>query len=252
MRFAHLSRTPIALLVAAVLSVCAVTLSRSAKVALAAASSPSVTVTPGYLWFGNVSVNKISAYQTETVTNTGSSALQIASITLTPDLFNAFGIRNQTCGATLASGAACTFDIVFRPTAAGYAQSQISRTDSASGSPQQMYVAGEGWVGPLFVTDPGSLTFNPTPVGSTAGYQEVALQNLGAGQVTIKSIAITNTTDFYSWGIRKQTCGKTIAPNSGCIFDVAFRPTRTGAITASISVDYNSSEVQIQLAGTGK
>ena len=252
MRFAHLSRTPIALLVAAVLSVCAVTLSRSAKVALAAASSPSVTVTPGYLWFGNVSVNKISAYQTETVTNTGSSALQIASITLTPDLFNAFGIRNQTCGATLASGAACTFDIVFRPTAAGYAQSQISITDSASGSPQQMYVAGEGWVGPLFVTDPGSLTFNPTPVGSTAGYQEVALQNLGAGHVTIKSLPSLTPPISIPGVSENRPVERPIAPNSGCIFDVAFRPTRTGAITASISVDYNSSEVQIQLAGTGK
>jgi hypothetical protein len=49
-------------------------------------------------------------------------------------------------------------------------------------------------------------------------------------QLTIRSIAITNTNDFYSWGIREQTCGSALAAGASCTFSVAFRPTRTGAI----------------------
>ena len=213
----------------------------------------SIVVSPGYLWFGDIQVNEISSYQTETLTNSGGSTLNIGSIQMISDLFDAFGIRNQTCGATLGSGSSCSFDVVFRPTAAGYAQSQVSITDNFSGSPQQFYVAGEGETGPKLSFSSTSLAFPPTSVGNTAAYQQVTITNVASNEVKLSSIAITDTTNPYSWGIRENTCGPTLLLEHFCTFSVAFRPTTTGPLTADVTIKDNAGQpTKITLAGTGK
>lgn len=92
--------------------------------------------------FGSVGVGVVSAAQTVTLTNNGSLALAIQAITLTGD----FAISNgsNTCGATLAVGSACTFQVAFAPTAGGVRQGSVSVTDNATNSPQTVALTGTG------------------------------------------------------------------------------------------------------------
>jgi hypothetical protein len=57
---------------------------------------------------------------------------------------SSYGIRESTCGSTLAAGANCTFYVAFRPNVTGALPVQIKVTDTATGSPQITNVTGTG------------------------------------------------------------------------------------------------------------
>jgi len=78
---------------------------------------------PTSLNFGDVPVNTISPSQSMTLTNVGNVAMTIKSLTLTGA--SSF-TQSNTCGASLASGASCTIQAVFAPTASGNASAVIS------------------------------------------------------------------------------------------------------------------------------
>src|SRR4029077_15338220 len=63
-------------------------------------SVSTVSISPTSLSFGNVAINSTSAPKTVTLKNTGSTALEISSITASTP----FAVSSNTCGATLASG----------------------------------------------------------------------------------------------------------------------------------------------------
>ena len=78
-------------------------------------------------------------------TNTGTGTITISTIatsgTNTDDFAN-----NGTCanGTALASGATCTFQMVFTPSAAGARSATLTVTSNASGSPQSLGLSGTG------------------------------------------------------------------------------------------------------------
>jgi hypothetical protein len=103
------------------------------------------TVSPTSVAFGQVAVNNNSLTQTLTVTNNTGAGLTALAVTpattSTPTTPNVFtrpaGTAGGTCGATLAIGASCTINIVFRPVAASAYTGTVTITSSASivGSP---------------------------------------------------------------------------------------------------------------------
>src|ERR1022692_4213777 len=76
---------------------------------------------------------------TTTLSNTGSTALSISSITITGS--TTFSQTN-TCGTSVAAGGSCTISVTFRPTAKGGSSGDVSVTDSGGGSPQQVPLSG--------------------------------------------------------------------------------------------------------------
>ncbi len=78
---------------------------------------------PTSLNFGDVPVNTISPSQTMTLTNVGNVAMTIKSLTLTG---SAEFTQTNTCGPSLASGASCTIQAVFAPTASGNVSAVVS------------------------------------------------------------------------------------------------------------------------------
>ncbi len=76
------------------------------------------TVSPTSLAFGNEYVNVSSAVQSLTVTNSGTVALPLTSITLAGTNPLQFSETN-TCGTSVAVGATCTISVVFKPTRTG-------------------------------------------------------------------------------------------------------------------------------------
>jgi hypothetical protein len=161
---------------------------RSQTVALTGtgAAPAGVSLTPNALSFAASGVGLTSAAQTLTLTNNGGVALTISATAIS----SGFLIAANTCGSTLAAGAACALQIVFSPTAAGPASGTLVLTDSAASSPQTVSLSGIGIDFTLAANGPTSATLTSgasatyalqlTSPASLAGDGSVALTCTGA------------------------------------------------------------------------
>jgi streptogramin lyase len=109
-------------------------------VSLTGTGTTPVTLSPSTLTFAAVAVGDTSAPKTVKLTNHGNVALDFSSILPTTN----FGVSSNTCGASIAAGAACTVGVTFSPTAAGAVTGTLTFTDSAENSPQVVNLTGTG------------------------------------------------------------------------------------------------------------
>ena len=108
------------------------------------ASGPIVSLNPTSLAWGKVGVGKTGGAKTVTVTNTGGSTLNITSIATSGDFaLKAFSSKTK-CGSTLAVNASCIVKVSFTPTQTGLRTGNLSFTDNAPGSPQNVALSGTG------------------------------------------------------------------------------------------------------------
>jgi hypothetical protein len=114
--------------------------------------------------------------------------------------------------------------------------------------------AGSAYDGPFVALSATSLTFPAIYTGDVSAYKAITVTNIGNQALNISKIQITNTADFYSWGIRLNNCGSSLPSGSSCQFSVVFRPTHAGPITAKVSLDDTGQwlKQQIALTGTGR
>ena len=96
------------------------------------------SVSPTTLNFGSQLVRSYSWQSTVTVTNSGSTALALSSISLT----GAGLAQINNCPSSLAVGASCAVSIA--PTTAGSLSGTLTITDAAPDSPQQVTISGTG------------------------------------------------------------------------------------------------------------
>jgi hypothetical protein len=89
--------------------------------------------------FKKQAVGTTSRPQNVTLTNTGTTALRIASMKASTE----FGVTS-TCGARVAAGANCTISATFSPTKQGAKQGTITIVDNASSKPQVIELLGTG------------------------------------------------------------------------------------------------------------
>ncbi len=99
---------------------------------------------------------------------------------------------------------------------------------------------------------PLGLGFANIVVGTTSPLQTVTLTNTGASTLTISGITLGGT-DANQFTMT-TTCGASLAVNAACAIRVTFKPTTTGAKTASVTVATNdpiSPSQVVPLTGTG-
>jgi hypothetical protein len=102
------------------------------------AIGPAIGLSNTSLNFGSQVTGTASAAQTVTVTNSGTAALTITTVTPSGD-FSSSG-----CVTSLAPAATCTLTITFTPTAKGLRRGTVALSDNASGSPQVIRLFGNG------------------------------------------------------------------------------------------------------------
>ncbi len=134
-------------------------------------AGPAATLSPTSLSFGNQVINTTSVAKTVTLTNTGTAALNISSITTSGD----FAIFSKTCGSTLAVGAKCKVKVTFTPTVLGKLTGTLTFTDNAPNSPQTVALSGTG-VLPATLT-PATATYAAQAVGTTSAAKTFTLTN---------------------------------------------------------------------------
>jgi Abnormal spindle-like microcephaly-assoc'd, ASPM-SPD-2-Hydin len=102
-------------------------------------SSPGVSFSPTSLSFGNQVVGTSSQPLPVTLTNSGTAALTISTISATTDF-----TQTNNCGSSLAAAASCTINVTYSPDSTGSLSGTLSVTDNASGSPQTVSLSGTG------------------------------------------------------------------------------------------------------------
>jgi P pilus assembly chaperone PapD len=104
---------------------------------------PGVSLSPfSTVTFPATGVGIQAAAQTVTLTNNGGGPLLVQSIVIAGDFVIVPG--SNTCGSTVAAGAACTMQVAFVPTVGGPRAGSLSVTDNAPTSPQTLTLTGSG------------------------------------------------------------------------------------------------------------
>jgi hypothetical protein len=125
-------------------------------------------------------VNTASKQQTLSLKNNGENTLSIGSIkTAGP-----FAVKDG-CGSRLASGAACSLSVEFKPTSTGTAAGLITISDSASSKPQFVDLSGSATV---VKVAPASLTFSSESIGTRSAPQVVTATNEGKTAISPKRV----------------------------------------------------------------
>jgi hypothetical protein len=199
-----------------------------------------ISISPSTLGFGSVATGSTSAAQTVTVTNSGSSAAPVSSITTSGDFS-----QTNTCGSSLAAGGSCAVTVRFAPTASGARSGNLTVT--ASGITNTIPLSGTGVApGPVLSASPSSLSFAGTIVGATSAAQTITVTNTGTTTATVSSV--TASGDFT----QTNNCAS-VTVGASCTVTVSFKPTASGTRSGSVTVtgNANNSPLTVALSGSG-
>src|SRR5208282_4563012 len=105
-------------------------------------SEPFAEIAPKDLTYDAQIVGTPSAPETSTLTNTGTAALDITSITLGGGDPGDFAETNN-CPAVLNPGAGCEINVTFTPSANGDRIASVTIADNAANTPQSLSVGGD-------------------------------------------------------------------------------------------------------------
>ena len=220
------------------------------------APAPVAKLSAQTLSFNSTTVGSTNTAPSITLTNSGTAALAITSISFVGTNATAFTETN-TCGISLAIGKSCGIVVSFKPTVAGTLTATLDVKDNEAGSPQTLAVSGIAVnTAPAVTLSATSLTFASTAVGTAAATQAITLKNSGTAALSLSGTGLgitvtgTNATSFT----QTNSCGTSVAAGASCAITVTFKPAAAGALTASVNLADNAtgSPQKVTLTGTGK
>jgi hypothetical protein len=216
------------------------------------AGTPQATLNPTTVAFGNQTVSTTSSAQVVVLSNPGTAALAITSVTLIGANPGDFA-DTSACGTSLAAGSSCNISVNFTPASATTFSASLSVADNATGSPQTASLTGTGIASstPQAMLSPTTLSFPSTTVNSTSAAMSTTLSNPGTAALNITSVTLggANTADFAI----TNSCGSTLAAGSSCKISATFTPVSAASFSATITVSDNASSASqtVMLSGTG-
>ena len=197
-------------------------------------SQGAITLSATSLTFAAQQVGTQSVAQTITLSSTGSAAVVFGSLGLTGD----FTETDNCAGQTLAFSSACSVQIVFAPTTTGVRSGQLTIYANIAGGQATIALNGTGTAAASIVLTPLTLSFPATIVNQTAASQNITVSNTGGTLATLSAPVLSgNTADF---AVFANTCGTTLAADTGCTLTITFTPTASAARSATVSVTDNT------------
>ncbi len=190
--------------------------------------TPVATLTPASVTFAAQPVGSTSSAQTITLTNTGSAAMNVASIAASGDF-----AETNACGASLAVATNCAITVTFTPTAAGSRTGTLTVTDNASGSPQSVALTGTGSSVALSASS-ASLNIS-SPGGSATDTIQISSAQGFSGTVNL-----TCTVTYQGTGTAKDSPACTLNPATGQV-------STNSSLTSTLTVSTTGSGATAQL-----
>jgi hypothetical protein len=212
-------------------------------VSLSGTGSAAVTLSAGSLNLGTATVGTTSVGQTVTVTNTGTTAVSVNSVTATGDF------ADTTNCSSLTSGNSCSVSVSFTPVLAGTRTGTLTVNLSAGALTASLTGTGVTGSG----GGPGVLTLS-VPIVTFSGYtigdnpsQNVTVTNGTGNSVGIAGIAMSGDASLTE----KNTCGTVVAAGASCTITVTFKPVAYGTFTTTVTVTEGSGATDtVAVSGT--
>ncbi len=211
-------------------------------------AAPVASLSANAQTFGNVTVGATSAAQTINITNTGTAALTVSSVTSNN---TAFAVTH-TC-TTVAVNGSCTVTTTFTPGSAAAATGTLSIVTNAG--TQTVALSGTGTAAPAPVvglSSSAAQAFGNVNVGATGTAKTITLSNTGNADLT--GINITAPAGFTVAGTCGATLAAPVAPatSTSCDIITNFAPTAAGAASGNLSIaTTNGGTPTVALSGTG-
>jgi len=187
--------------------------------------TPSASLAPANVPFGNQAVSTTSGQQPVSLSNNGNAPLTITGISITGIDITDFGQTNN-CGSSLAAGSSCTINVTFTPGALGARGATLNVADNASGSPQTASLSGTGSSQRDF-----SVASSPTS-GS-----------INAGQPTNFGVTVTSMGGFnqaVSLACSGAPAGATCSPSTNSV-----TPSGSAAASAMVTITTTARSLSI-------
>ena len=205
-----------------------------------------LTISPTAIAFYDTTLNTTTAVRTLVLTNSGNGGLHLGVITVSDD----FAITTNCNNTTLAGGASCTLSATFSPRTAGAHTGTLSIPNDSNGTATTITTAtltGNG-KSPFNITLlPIAADFGTQLIGSTSAAVNVTISNTGNINGALTSIAVS-AGDFT---LQANTCGTSLAPQTGCTVSIVFRPTATGARIGMLTILSDAGTQTVPLTGIG-
>jgi hypothetical protein len=200
-----------------------------------------LVTSPTILTFGVLAVGQ-SQTEVVTLTNTGSTSVNVSEVTAVGNEYSVSGIKAPL---TLAAGQSTTLKVTFAPTSAGWAPGRILFVSNASDSYYRLPLGGGGVTTEAVTSSPSSLSFGSVTVGKTMT-KSIMVTNGRSSNVTLTGFSPTGS----EFAITKGPSGPvTLTPGESVTVGVTFTPTAAGLAGGSILV--RGPTINVPLTGTG-
>jgi hypothetical protein len=220
---------------------------KAATVAIdgAAMITSGLNVSPAQLAFASTVVGATSAGQQVVVSNTSSFAANGFVVAVT----SGFALTQDSCTASLAAGASCTVQVVFKPTTAGAVAGSVTIISGSIGDTATVALSGTGALAAGLQVAPPAISFPVTGVGMAASPVTVTVTNTGT-EDALSNLALKASAGFR---LVDDICAGTLAPGASCTTGVEFAPTVAGAQTGLLTVTSSTvaAPQPVALSGTG-
>jgi hypothetical protein len=226
----------------------------------------SLAASPSSLSFGDVASGSTSAAQSVTVSNPGSSAASVSSVSVSGPFS-----QTNTCGSSIAAGGTCTVSVKFAPTSGGSQAGALSVATSAPGSPLTVALSGTGVTSTtnLAQGQPATASSSTSPYvasnvtdGNTSSYWE---STDGAGYPQTISVDLGSTQSIGSvtldlppssaWATRTETLS-VLGSTNGTTYSqlvgsagYTFNPSTGNTVTISLPSGTTARYVRLSFTG---
>jgi hypothetical protein len=209
---------------------------------------PAISVNPANLGFGTVSIGS-NTTQVLTISNTGKSSLDIASIAVGG--VSGFTVLTTT-GSILPGGSAQVL-VQFAPLAAGLKADVLTIISNTGGAPGTSTAVGLTGTGAAVSLTPNltTLAFGNVTLGAS-NTLSVVLTNTGNTPATLNSIGLTGSSDFTLVAPANSALPLTIAVGATQAITVRYAPSAGTPAAGTLGITGNGGTLtSIALTGTG-
>ncbi len=206
---------------------------------------PLALLAPTMLSFPATVSGQSSTAQTVTVTNSGGGQLQITSIAVTGE----FSETDACLRLSLANRTSCAIQVKFSPRSAGTANGTLTLFGNMPGGQANVPLSGTGTGAASIVLLPTSVDFGKVTLGASSSAENITLSNTGGAPATLQPPAISGSADFR---LSANTCGATLAADTGCTVAILFTPSVSGLSSAVFSITGSAGTQTASLTGIGQ
>jgi len=216
------------------------------NVALSGGSQTVGAITPSSpsLNFGSILVGSKQTL-TETLNNTGGSALTVTQVTPSGTGFTVSGL---TLPLNLPAGEGQSFSVTFTPQSARTVSGNLAIANTGATPALNIPLSGGGQTAGALTPSPASLNFGSVEVGSDQALTET-LTNSGGSTVTVTQVSPTGT----GYSVSGLSLPLTLTAGQSQGFSVTFTPSSTGNSSGNLAITSNASDasLNVPLSGNG-